>query len=382
MSKVALVKCESYEEKSVTRAVQKGLYLLGGVKKFAGRGEKILLKPNLLVAEVPKKCVTTHPAVFKAVAEIFQSMGARVSFGDSPAMGNIQRAANKSGLMEIAQRLNVPLADFKTGVEVYFRDGKQNKKFTIAKAVTDCDGLISLPKLKPHAFQRLTGAIKNQFGCIPGVLKGEYHVKLPDAYDFAKMLVDLDRFVKPRLYVMDGIVAMEGNGPRGGSPKKMKVLLFSADPVALDATVCRLIDLQPTYVPTIRVGEVFGAGHYRKEQIELVGDSFDQLKDSTFKITRTPVRPYKTAGIQRFFNNRLVPKPIIREKKCNLCGTCISMCPADPKAINWLNGNEKEVPRYNYDQCLRCYCCQEVCPESAIELKVPLTRRLIPGMKA
>jgi len=381
MSTVALIKCNGYDESLVKRAVQRGIDLLGGAKKFSRKGEKILLKPNLLVAEVPQKCVTTHPAVFKAVAEVFQSTGARISVGDSPAMGNGHRAAKKSGILEIAERIGVPLADFKTGVEVFYKDGKQNRKFIIAKAVTEADGVISLPKLKPHAFERLTGAVKNQFGCIPGVLKGEYHVKLPDAFDFAKMLVDLDRYVNPRLYIMDGILAMEGNGPRGGTPKKMNVLLFSTDPVALDATACRLIDLQPAYVPTITIGELFGAGTYRKDGIKLVGDSFDELKDSSFKITRAPIRSYKTAGIQRFFNNRLVPKPYIIEKKCNLCGTCVSMCPAETKAVNWLNGNEKEVPRYDYDECLRCYCCQEVCPESAIKLKVPLTRRLIPGMK-
>ena len=174
---------------------------------------------------------------------------------------------------------------------------------------------------------------------------------------------------------------MEGNGPRGGTPKEMRVLLFSDDPVALDATVCRLIDIPPAYVPTITIGEKFGAGTYRKNEIELVGDPFDDIKDDSFKITRSPVRAYKTAGLQRFFNNRLVSKPVIIDKKCNLCGTCVTMCPADPKAVNWPGGNDKEIPRYDYNECLRCYCCQEVCPEGAIKLKKPLTRRLIPGMR-
>lgn len=192
MSRVVLIKCDSYDESMVKDAVQRGIDLLGGGSKFAAPGEKILLKPNLLVAEVPQKCVTTHPMVFKAVAEAFQKTGAKVSFGDSPAMGNVRRAAKKCGLTDVAEQIGVPLADFKTGVDVFYEDGRQNRKFVIAKAITETDGVISLPKLKPHAFERLTGAIKNQFGCIPGVLKGEYHVKLPDAYDFAKMLVDLD----------------------------------------------------------------------------------------------------------------------------------------------------------------------------------------------
>jgi len=89
--------------------------------------------------------------------------------------------------------------------------------------------------MKTHGFQRMTGAVKNQFGCIPGALKGEFHVKVPDASNFAKMLIDLNTYIHPRLYVMDGIIAMEGNGPRGGTPKKMNVILFSTDPIALDS---------------------------------------------------------------------------------------------------------------------------------------------------
>jgi uncharacterized protein (DUF362 family) len=119
------------------------------------------------------------------------------------------------------------------------------------------------------------GAIKNQFGCVPGILKGEFHLKLPDADDFAKMLVDLNTLVNPRLYVMDGIYAMEGNGPRGGTSRKMNIILLSSDPVALDATVCRLIKVNPECVPTVKYGMQAGMGTFLKDEIELLGDDFD-----------------------------------------------------------------------------------------------------------
>lgn len=79
---------------------------------------------------------------------------------------------------------------------------------------------------------------QNQFGCVPGLLKSQYHVKLPDPYDFATMLVDLNTLINPRLYIMDGIMAMEGNGPRSGKLKQLNVFLLSSDPIALDATAC------------------------------------------------------------------------------------------------------------------------------------------------
>ncbi len=377
MVKVGIIKCETYDFNTVKAAVNKGINLLDGPEKFAKKGEKILLKPNMLAGDPPEKCVTTNPSVFRAVSEIFMNMGALISYGDSPAIGSASKVAKKAGLMDVADDLNIPLADFKTGKDIFYKDGIQNRKFVIAKGVLESDGVISIPKLKTHGLERLTGCIKNQFGCVPGVLKSEYHVRLPDANDFAKMLVDLNRFIKPRLYIMDGIYAMEGNGPRGGTPKKMGMLLFSADPVALDATVCRLIGLNPEYVPTTKFGSQFGAGTYLEEEIEIVGDDFDQFKTENFQIERTPVKPFKVKAFRRFINDQIVSKPYILEEKCVQCGMCVTLCPADPKAVNWFDGDKSRAPTYDYKNCIRCYCCQEICPESAIKLKVPAIRKLI-----
>ena len=381
MKQVAIIKCESYDYQAVKKAVEKGISLVGGIGKFVNQGEKILLKPNLLSASAPEKGVTTHPAVFKAAAELFLAAGAVVSYGDSPPTGNTQGAAKKSGLTAIADELGLKTADFKTGREVLFEEGRQNKKFVIAQGVLESDGVISLPKLKTHGLVRYTGCVKNQFGCIPGVLKGEFHVKLPDALNFAKMLVDLNNLIMPRLYIMDGIEAMEGNGPRGGNLRRMNVLLFSEDPIALDATACRLINLNPEIVPTIKFGMEFGAGTWLPEEIELLGDNFDELKLDNFEVDRTPVRPFKAGGIARFINNRLVPKPVINVNECSKCGICVSMCPADPKAVNLDDGDKTKAPIYDYGLCIRCYCCQEMCPEGAITLKVPPLRKALRGLR-
>ena len=376
MSKVALIRCESYEYGDVKRAVRQGINFVGGVRRFAAQDESILLKANLLVGDAPGKCVNTHPAVLKAVAEIFKSTGARVSYGDSPAIGTARAASKKIGMDVAAKEAGIELKEFQPGDEVHFPEGVQNKKFTIARAVLKSDGIISLPKLKAHGMQKFTGCVKNQFGCIPGLLKGEFHVRVPDAYRFARMLVDLDRLVHPRLYIMDGIEAMEGNGPRGGTPRKMNVLLFSEDPIALDATVCRLINLDPLLVPTIAFGQEAGRGTHERQNIELVGDDFESLRCPDFVIDRAAIKPYKSKGLLRFISNRLVPKPVIIKEKCIRCGLCISVCPAKPPAVNWRGGDKKQPPVHDYRTCIRCYCCQELCPEKAIELRKPLLRGL------
>ena len=176
---------------------------------------------------------------------------------------------------------------------------------------------------------------------------------------------------------MDGIRAMEGNGPRGGTPKQMNLILFSEDPVALDATVCRLIDLNPLIVPTIKFGKDFEAGTHLEEEIDLIGDSFDLFKTRNFDVKRYPVRPYKSKGIKKFFYNRILDKPYILKDRCVMCGICVQMCPATPKAVNWLDGDRSNSPVYNYEGCIRCYCCQELCPERAVKLKQPLTGKLL-----
>ena len=189
MSKAAMIKCGSYDRSEVKDAVERGMDIMGGVAPFAKEGDKILLKPNRLAADPPGKCITTLPSVFRAAGEIFLNAVVRVSYGDSPAFGSPIWAAKKAGLAGVADELHIGLADFKTGKEIIFDKGRQNKKFTIAKGALDSDGLVSLPKLKAHAFQRYTGAIKNQYGCIPCMLKAEFHVKL---YSRCRPLGDSD----------------------------------------------------------------------------------------------------------------------------------------------------------------------------------------------
>jgi len=377
MSKVALIRCESYEYEEVKAVVEKGISLLGGASGFVKAGEKILLKPNWLSADPPEKCVTTHPIVFKAVAEIFKEQGVILSYGDSPAFQSPESAGKKTGISEIADDLDISFAYFKKGKEIYFDKGVQNKKFTIANGVIDSDGVISLPKMKTHGFQRVTGAVKNQFGCVPGTLKAEFHVKVPDAYDFAKMLVDLNSAINPRLYVMDGIYAMEGNGPKGGTPKKMNAILLSKDPIALDATMCRLMNLDPKLLLTNKAGMEMGAGTYLEKEIELIGDNIDDFIDKSFDVNRNIDRSIKINGGMKFAKNIITPKPYIDSNKCIKCGICVNMCPVNPKAVGWYDGNKENPPTYIYDRCIRCYCCQELCPESAISIKQSIFRRIM-----
>jgi uncharacterized protein (DUF362 family)/NAD-dependent dihydropyrimidine dehydrogenase PreA subunit len=375
-SKVALIKCQNYDEASVYEAIKKGINLLGGITAFVKSGEKIVLKPNVLIGSDPAKSVTTHPSVLKGVGRLFQEAGGSIFYGDSPAFGSCESNMRRSGLKQAGDEAGFRVADFDHGREVSHPAALLTKKITLANAVLDADGVVSLPKLKTHGLTRFTGAIKNQFGCVPGFLKGQFHVKLPDPYAFSTMLVDLNTFIRPRLFVMDAIVAMEGNGPRNGKSRQIGVLIFSTDPIALDAIACKLIDLNPELVPTSQPGEKSGLGTYHYENIEILGEPIESLIIKNFQVVRKTV-PAATSGVIRtFLKNQGTPRPVIDPAKCTACGTCIKMCPVGPTALDWIQLETGKIPKHHYSQCIRCYCCQELCPEGAIKVKTPLLGKL------
>jgi uncharacterized protein (DUF362 family)/NAD-dependent dihydropyrimidine dehydrogenase PreA subunit len=376
-SLVALVRCESYDAGSVQAAVAHGIDLLGGAAQFAAPGERILLKPNILSGEPPEKCIGPHPLVFRAVAQAFQASGARLSYGDSPGFGNPKANAQKAGYTQHADELGVDWADFSAAREVAFPQGHVIKKFSIAAGVAESDGLVSISKLKTHALTRITGAIKNQFGCIPGARKAEFHSVMPTGALFSQMLVDLNLCLRARLYIMDGIMAMEGNGPRNGTPRAMHVLLFSEDPVALDATVCRMINLNSALVEPLVYGEQFGLG--TMSNIHYVGDDLEGFFTPDFDVNRSPQKTTTgTSFLSTSFMRRFTaPRPTIIPDKCTRCGRCVQVCPVKPKALSWSAAGKQAPPVYDYAKCIRCYCCQELCPFDAIEVKVPPLGRLI-----
>ncbi len=378
-STVALVRCESYDEVEVNAAVARGIDLLGGSATFFKQGEHIVLKPNVLVGVHPDHAATTHPAVLGAVMKELQSFGCTLSYGDSPGFGKPAMALRTAQLVQVAEKYDVPLADFEHGKRVTLSTAAIKKSFPLAKGVLAADGLVSVSKLKSHGLVRMTGAVKNQYGCIPGLKKTRYHAAIPFVNDFTRFIVDINMFIQPRLYIIDAVVAMEGNGPNSGDPKKLNCILLSADPVACDATASRIIALNPEHVPTSREGYRAGLGTYKEDQIKVVGDTINMFLDKSFKVVRQPAVSVGGTGIAAQIKLKMLPKPVNDPKRCTACGRCVDTCPVEPKALQWKKGRKKtDPPAYVYSDCIRCFCCQEICPEKAIYIRTPFINCLLP----
>ena len=333
-SKVALVRCLTYDEDEVFDAVQSGIDLLGGPDAFAGANEQILLKPNVLAGDPPDRCVCTHPLILKAVARVFQSTTSSLSYGDSAGHGDSLTNLTSAGLVSTAEQIGLAMADFDRGGQVGFPESPLTKRFLIADGVLAADGIVSLSKLKTHMVTRMTGAVKNLYGCIPGQTKRRYHFTYPSAFAFSQMLVALNLLLKPkvRLHIMDGVMTMEGNGPRNGDPVHIGVLLFSTDPVALDTVMCNLIELNPMRVPTSGPGGRWGLGTYKMEEIDVVGDSLSAARPGSYKVKRGPIRDLSAQGMLARVDNLIAQRPVLNQRRCVRCGQGVEACPVH---IQW-----------------------------------------------
>src|SRR3990172_921079 len=246
MSKVSVTRCASYDKAAVLKAVTEALGLLGGASAFIKRGERILVKPNLLSGKPPEAAVTTHPEIVRAVLIILKEGGVTPVVGDSPGFGAARSVADKCGIMSVCNELGVEVIELKTLEIAPNPGGHIFKRLEVAKEALEFDGIVNLPKLKTHAQMYLTMAVKNLFGCVPGKLKPQWHLSagVESSY-FAQMLLDLSVFLAPRFTVMDAIVAMEGNGPGSGKPRELGLVFAGADPVAMDTAAAAILGASP-----------------------------------------------------------------------------------------------------------------------------------------
>ncbi|MFQ6082111.1 MAG: DUF362 domain-containing protein [Candidatus Aminicenantia bacterium] len=362
-----MVKCSEYELSSLKRAISLSLELIGGVNKFAKKGAKVLLKPNVMM---PKKYgfpANTHPLFLQAVIEIFKEKGTKIIVGESSAGSQAgvtftKKALKIAGIENVVNNTGAKLVNFDFDQVIMTKiDNPYAKSIPIAKTVLEADLVVSLPKLKTHTYGNIiTGAIKNMYGTVPGQIKAEYHRLAPKPEQFYTIIRDIFKAINPGLAIFDAIEAMEGDGPSAGEPRYVGFIIASEDSVAANAVASELIGIPSLRVLTTKFCAEANLGKGDIKEIEIVGEDLKNVAIRNFKLpTSTVINPY----LYRFILNMTKTQPVIDHKKCNLCRICVDSCP-----MNVIEEKEKKMI-INYEECIGCFCCNEVCPTHAIKAK-------------
>lgn len=359
--KVSAVTVDSYEFGKVEKGLAESLDLLGGWNRYIQAGDRVLIKPNMLEGVPPAKAVTTHPEVVRAVLRAVKQMGAYPIVGDSPGTTGTLKAAERCGIFSVCREEGVELVAFDTTCEVSCPNGSTLKKFKLARPLTTVDKVISVAKMKTHTFMGVTGATKNLFGLIVGMEKAQFHLRMQARREFAGMLLDLAGLVRPVLSIVDGVVGMEGNGPRNGQPIHAGLILAGGHCLAVDVVMAEMMGFAPDQLPLIALALEQGltpplAG------IELVGNGRERRFTFAAPKSLLTLEDRVPKWVAKLGRRQLTARPVIADS-CIGCGRCAEHCP--PRAMTVVGGKVC----IDYDKCIRCYCCQEHCPADAVTVR-------------
>ena len=361
----------NYDQQTVDAAVERLLGQLPAAGTLAGK--RVLLKPNLLAKHTPERAVTTHPVLVRAVIRAVRRRGAAsITVADSPGgvyTPAILRSIYKvSGLADVCREEDAALYTDCKSREVPAA-GEVAKQFTLLEPVLDCDVIINLPKLKTHMMTGLSAATKNLFGCIPGLQKAEWHMRFPDKERFGGMLVDLLCTVKPGFAILDGILAQEGDGPAGGTPRMVGLVAAAEDHLQMDLALCHMLGIRPKDVPYLNAA--IGRG--------LCTEQFDpacakgegelcrpipgyRLPSSWGSVDFADKAPRAVRWAVPAVERLLAPRPVINKSRCIGCGKCAEICPQHTITV-------QGKAHIHGAKCIRCFCCHEMCPVKAIDTR-------------
>ncbi|MFW6190010.1 MAG: DUF362 domain-containing protein [Planctomycetota bacterium] len=387
---VGTARCISYGRGRVREAVRICVQELPDVQERFERAERVLVKPNLLSStRRPEDHVNTHPAVVWAVAELLSGeFGCRVSIGDScgsMSEGSTARAIRRSGMDEVAEELGADLynVDSQPRHALEPKGAELFREIQLPISLRQFDLVVSVAKFKTHVLTGMTGAVKNMLGLVPGAAKKDAHVLAPGAEDFAVLLADLYAVLRPGAAFVDGVVAMEGQGPANGNLRHLELIAGSCDPVALDAFCAQVAGLQPLQVPVLARCHERRLGVADPEQISVRGEGAEAFAPGDFR----PPSTYLNGPVARVLPRWLVRSLLqtftkryadIDREACQRCGECARNCPS--QAIH--RESESGLYRVDRSRCISCYCCAEVCPYDAIDVLEPWPTRLWEGLKA
>jgi uncharacterized protein (DUF362 family)/Pyruvate/2-oxoacid:ferredoxin oxidoreductase delta subunit len=317
---------------------------------------KVLIKPNLLMSKGPEKAVTTHPAIIQALAELLKDYSCAVSVGDSPGFGSAEKVLNISGIMDVIKQLGLNISSFDHNIVKKSIGISPYREFLFGDDPERYDLVVNVPKLKTHGMMGVTLGVKNTFGFIHALEKAKWHLRAgQDRSLFASILIDIHATVHPAITVLDGILGMDGDGPSSGRPRNLGILGASKNAFILDDCIEKLVRIPyPTPISHL------AGKHGLLPDYEIKGSIVPKIDD--FLLPDAIDTDWNIPHFaKRLLKNVFTKKPRVRRKMCQTCGVCVKVCPASALSL------QKNGPYFDYTRCIRCYCCQEMCPEGAIE---------------
>jgi uncharacterized protein (DUF362 family) len=251
--------------------VFKALDLINYKNALAGY-DKVLIKVNFITDRTWDTGATTDPIVVEAIIKRLEDLPLKVYVVESDAtMTNADKAFEATGMKDMCSRNGVEwlnLRYVKDKVTLAVPNCEVLKSITVPRLVTE-SAVISAAKLKTHSDTGVTLGMKNMFGLLPDKFKGKYHLK-----GISKVVVDINTVLRPALTVIDGFVGMEGEGPIDGTPVQMNLIIAGTDPVATDATACRVMGINPYEIKHIRKAYEKGIG---SSEAQVLGEKLDAV---------------------------------------------------------------------------------------------------------
>ncbi len=387
-SSVFVRRCEDYNEEKLYLVLKESFDSLG-IDNTMFDGKKVLLKPNLVMAKQPDAAATTHPAFARAAARLVLELGAAsVTLADSPGGPfndtYVSVVYNTCG-MKAAAADDLFTLNKNFGFSEVHTSGVKLKTMNVLDAVLQADVILDLCRLKTHSLTGMSCAVKNLFGVIPGVEKFQMHSNFPEVGNFSEMLVDLAQYVtqnKDFVAICDAIVSMEGNGPSHGIPKKTGMVLVSKSPFSLDVIGERIMFGEKTddtaVIKYLDIAAGRGIMPRSWQDIEVLGATDYEVFDFAPPDTGAG---YLLKNLPNFLGGKLVDvfsaRPVINEKKCVGCGRCADSCPKKTIRLGRRGEKGKKIAIIFRENCIKCYCCQELCPIGAVDTKQNFLIKLI-----
>lgn len=358
--RVAVTEGSTVDRLEIERSINQILDMIGGLSELVRPGTSVLLKPNLSFDYESPQHRYHQQEFVAAVGRLVKQCGGEVLIGDTIPFPEESTEAvwQRSGMTEIARRDGFHLVNFeKNGVRPIMA---KTRTYYISQIALEVDLIINLPRFRIISQGRISGAVANMLGALPGFQRSQLNLDLCHQGDLAQAVVDVYSVIQPAMNIMIYQLPPEYDIPRSEGCDTL--YLASADGLALDTIACQIAGLSVSD-PILQSAAEAGLGIGWPEGIKTLG--FSANPSGIAKVRSKPFRNQYQGLFKRFSRSFAEVRPQIDRGLCSGCGDCVKHCPN--KGLT-MSGTD-HTPQFQYQICSNCWCCIENCTQNAIYRK-------------